>query len=85
MTQKVLRLTQAATQGFEANAREHLKRAKGRVENPWFRPMIFCPGADAFGPWRCLPLSGESLAEALRLQASRAHLLVDDSDAEVMQ
>ena len=39
-TQKVLTCTPAVTQGLEANVLKYLKH-KSRVQNPWFRPMIF--------------------------------------------
>lgn len=72
ITQKVLELSPAVTQGFDANVSKYLKHQAGRVLNPWFKPMIFVPpeeGAEAglgLARWRCLPLSEENLAEHRR-------------------
>jgi len=74
-TQKVLELSPAVTQGFDANVVKYLKHQAGRVQNPWFKPMIFVPsvadeadGDDTNGgmKWQCLPLCEENLPEATR-------------------
>jgi len=39
-SKKVLEITPAKRQGFKANVVAYLRK-DGRVENPWFRPMIF--------------------------------------------
>jgi len=46
-TQKVLQMSPAREQGFEANARRYLRQQLGRVKNPWFKPMVLLQGEDA--------------------------------------
>eukprot|EP00931_Biecheleriopsis_adriatica_P081292 TRINITY_DN5460_c0_g1_i3.p1 TRINITY_DN5460_c0_g1~~TRINITY_DN5460_c0_g1_i3.p1 ORF type:complete len:327 (-),score=59.82 TRINITY_DN5460_c0_g1_i3:193-1173(-) len=65
-TQKVLEISVATTQGFDANAQKFLKRKSGRTSNPWFRPMIFTPGASTGDSRRCLPLSAENLLSCVK-------------------
>eukprot|EP00928_Gymnodinium_smaydae_P064398 TRINITY_DN4772_c2_g1_i1.p1 TRINITY_DN4772_c2_g1~~TRINITY_DN4772_c2_g1_i1.p1 ORF type:complete len:249 (-),score=47.81 TRINITY_DN4772_c2_g1_i1:249-923(-) len=45
-TKKVLHVTPAATQGFEANVQAFVRRDAQRIVNPWFRPMIFGRSSD---------------------------------------
>jgi len=40
-TQKILEVTPAITQGFEANVAQFMRKDAQRIQNPWFRPMIF--------------------------------------------
>lgn len=40
-TRKVLEVSPALTQGFEANVEMYARRDAQRIQNPWFRPMIF--------------------------------------------
>lgn len=40
-TQKVLEVAPALTQGFDANVAQYIKKDSQRIQNPWFRPMIF--------------------------------------------
>lgn len=70
VTQKVLEMTPATTQGFEGNVVKYLKHQAGRVQNPWFKPMIFVKGE---GADTCLPLAEENLPESVRstLKTSR--------------
>lgn len=44
-THKILEVSPALTQGFEANVAQYVRRDAQRVQNPWFRPMIFRPDA----------------------------------------
>jgi hypothetical protein len=44
-TQKILEVSPALTQGFEANVTQYVRKDAQRIQNPWFRPMIF---ADIF-------------------------------------
>jgi len=72
VTQKVLEVSPAVTQGLAANACKYLKYQAGRVQNPWFKPMIFVPPEDGpevgarAAPWQCLPLTEENLPGPLR-------------------
>eukprot|EP00928_Gymnodinium_smaydae_P099667 TRINITY_DN9577_c0_g2_i3.p1 TRINITY_DN9577_c0_g2~~TRINITY_DN9577_c0_g2_i3.p1 ORF type:complete len:328 (+),score=61.30 TRINITY_DN9577_c0_g2_i3:82-1065(+) len=45
-TKKVLQVTPAATQGFDANVKAYVRRDAQRIVNPWFRPMIFGRSTD---------------------------------------
>eukprot|EP00928_Gymnodinium_smaydae_P099665 TRINITY_DN9577_c0_g1_i1.p1 TRINITY_DN9577_c0_g1~~TRINITY_DN9577_c0_g1_i1.p1 ORF type:complete len:322 (+),score=68.91 TRINITY_DN9577_c0_g1_i1:61-1026(+) len=45
-TKKVLQVTPAATQGFDANVKAYVRRDTQRIVNPWFRPMIFGRSTD---------------------------------------
>eukprot|EP00421_Protoceratium_reticulatum_P053126 CAMPEP_0168504174 /NCGR_PEP_ID=MMETSP0228-20121227/76234_1 /TAXON_ID=133427 /ORGANISM="Protoceratium reticulatum, Strain CCCM 535 (=CCMP 1889)" /LENGTH=295 /DNA_ID=CAMNT_0008521251 /DNA_START=24 /DNA_END=908 /DNA_ORIENTATION=- len=40
-TQKILEVSPALTQGFEANVAQYVRKDAQRIQNPWFRPMIF--------------------------------------------
>lgn len=40
-TQKILEISPALTQGFDANVTQFVKKDPQRIQNPWFRPMIF--------------------------------------------
>lgn len=45
-TQKILEVSPALTQGFEANITQYVRKDAQRIQNPWFRPMIFADGDD---------------------------------------
>eukprot|EP00421_Protoceratium_reticulatum_P000206 CAMPEP_0168367714 /NCGR_PEP_ID=MMETSP0228-20121227/5880_1 /TAXON_ID=133427 /ORGANISM="Protoceratium reticulatum, Strain CCCM 535 (=CCMP 1889)" /LENGTH=422 /DNA_ID=CAMNT_0008380543 /DNA_START=236 /DNA_END=1503 /DNA_ORIENTATION=+ len=66
VTRKVVEVLPAVTQGFEAHVLKYIKHQGGRVQNPWFRPMIFIRNEGGSSPWRCLPLSEEHLPDRLR-------------------
>jgi len=69
VTQKVLEMSPAVTQGFQANVMKYLKHQAGRVQNPWFRPMIFdfVPHKGGTGvKWCCFSLSEEHLPDNVR-------------------
>lgn len=40
-TRKILEVSPALTQGLEANVAQYARKDAQRVQNPWFRPMIF--------------------------------------------
>jgi len=40
-THKILEVAPALTQGFEANVEQYTRKDAQRIQNPWFRPMIF--------------------------------------------
>eukprot|EP00929_Paragymnodinium_shiwhaense_P095516 TRINITY_DN566_c0_g2_i1.p1 TRINITY_DN566_c0_g2~~TRINITY_DN566_c0_g2_i1.p1 ORF type:complete len:423 (-),score=120.42 TRINITY_DN566_c0_g2_i1:485-1606(-) len=40
-TQKILEVSPALTQGFQANIVQFVRKDAQRIQNPWFRPMIF--------------------------------------------
>jgi len=40
-TQKILEVSPALTQGLDANIAQFVKKDAQRIQNPWFRPMIF--------------------------------------------
>lgn len=40
-THKVIAVAPAAVQGFEANVQQYARKDSQRVQNPWFKPMIF--------------------------------------------
>ena len=40
-THKVIAVAPAAVQGFEANVLQYARKDSQRVQNPWFKPMIF--------------------------------------------
>jgi len=40
-TQKILEVSPALTQGFDANVSQYVRKDAQRIQNPWFRPMIF--------------------------------------------
>jgi hypothetical protein len=40
-TSKVVALSVAATQGSEANVKQHTRKEGVRVTNPWFKPVVF--------------------------------------------
>jgi len=89
VTQKVLELTPATTQGFEGNAIKYLKHQAGRVQNPWFKPMIFVKGDSEDARDVCLPLAEENLPAWLRgkigtrpqpSQAKQSTCVEDDTD-----
>jgi len=40
-TQKILEVSPAITQGLEGNIAQFVKKDAQRIQNPWFRPMIF--------------------------------------------
>mmetsp|Transcript_45308 Transcript_45308/g.113982 ORF Transcript_45308/g.113982 Transcript_45308/m.113982 type:complete len:424 (+) Transcript_45308:148-1419(+) len=71
-TDKVLDVSPAKTQGLAANACKYLKHQATRIQNPWFKPMIFVPPEDGAEvgtgavPWCCLPLTEENLPEPIR-------------------
>lgn len=46
-TQKILQVAPALTQGFEANMKQFVRKDAQRIQNRWFRPMIF--GRDEAG------------------------------------
>jgi len=46
-TQKILEVTPALTQGFDSNVTEFMRKDAQRIQNPWFRPMIFALGEGA--------------------------------------
>jgi len=79
VSQKVLEHSPAVTQGFDANVKKYLKHQAGRVQNPWFKPMIFVPpmrDTEAVcSRWRRLPLSEENLREHARTMALVAAVL----------
>jgi len=58
-SKKVLEITAAITQGFEANVAQYARKDAQRVKNEWFKPMIFAEESD-----KC------SADEALRESAS---------------
>jgi len=68
-TQKVPEVSAATTQGFDANVLKYLQQQSNRIQNPWFKPMIFVPSHVEGQPWSCLPLSMETLPPRLRSQA----------------
>jgi hypothetical protein len=45
-SQKILEVSPALTQGFEANVTQYVRKDAQRIQNPWFRPMIFTDGDD---------------------------------------
>jgi len=45
-THKILEVSPALTQGFEANVAQYVRKDAQRIQNPWFRPMIFADGDD---------------------------------------
>lgn len=49
-TQKILEVSPAITQGFEANIAQFVKKDAQRIQNPWFRPMIFGPEGEGGMP-----------------------------------
>jgi len=73
VTKKVLEVTPAVTQGFQANAFKYLKHQSARVQNPWFKPMIFLTGDDGVVQQLALPLAEENLPAPMQqmLQASK--------------
>jgi len=66
VTQKVLEMSPAVTQGFQANVMKYLKHQAGRVQNPWFRPMIFVPEEGSGVQWCCFSLCEENLPDSVR-------------------
>jgi len=66
VTQKVLEMSPAVTQGFRANVVKYLKHQAGRVQNPWFRPMIFVPNEGTGVQWCCFSLCEEHLPDRVR-------------------
>lgn len=66
VTQKVLEMSPAVTQGFQANVMKYLKHQAGRVQNPWFRPMIFVPNEGSGVQWCCFSLCEEHLPDSVR-------------------
>ena len=40
-TKKILEVVPAITQGFEANVAQYTRKDRQRIQNPWFRPMVF--------------------------------------------
>eukprot|EP00927_Polykrikos_kofoidii_P048630 TRINITY_DN42878_c0_g1_i1.p1 TRINITY_DN42878_c0_g1~~TRINITY_DN42878_c0_g1_i1.p1 ORF type:complete len:355 (+),score=67.47 TRINITY_DN42878_c0_g1_i1:135-1199(+) len=45
-TRKILEVFPAATQGFDANVAKFVRKDAQRIQNPWFRPMIFSVDGD---------------------------------------
>jgi len=45
-TRKILEVSPAVTQGFEKNVAQYASKHADRIQNPWFRPMIFRAGDD---------------------------------------
>ena len=41
MSHKIIGVTPAVTQGFDANVKQLLRKEVQRVQNQWFRPLIF--------------------------------------------
>jgi len=46
-TQKILEVSPAVTQGFDANVQQYARKDALRIKNSWFRPMIFTAGGEA--------------------------------------
>jgi hypothetical protein len=66
-TKKVLEMMPADTQGFEACAVAYLKQQAGRVQNPWFRPIIFVQSEQgSTSKYRIRPLTEGNLPEPYR-------------------
>merc|ERR1712008_546495 len=41
-THKIIEVSPAALQGFDANVAQHVvRKGSRRIHNPWFRPMVF--------------------------------------------
>jgi len=66
---KVPEVSAATTQGFESNVWKYLQQSSSRINNPWFKPMIFLP-SELPELWHCHPLSLDVLPEPLRCQAA---------------
>lgn len=45
-TQKILEVSPAVTQGFQANVARYVRKDAQRIKNAWFRPMIFGAGGE---------------------------------------
>jgi len=67
---KVPEVSAATTQGFESNVWKYLQQSSSRINNPWFKPMIFLPSEELPEVWHCHPLSLDVLPEPLRCQAA---------------
>jgi len=63
-TQKVLETQPAVTQGLEQNIRAYHAQAE-RVQNPWFKPMIFVQTNIPETPWCGVPLCDANFREVL--------------------
>mmetsp|Transcript_29591 Transcript_29591/g.64339 ORF Transcript_29591/g.64339 Transcript_29591/m.64339 type:complete len:418 (+) Transcript_29591:28-1281(+) len=83
VSHKVLELSPAITQGFDANVIKYLKTQAERVQNPWFKPMIFVP--DSEGNCCCLPLCEENLPEKLRNLVTTSGILSAKPGAETKE
>lgn len=46
-TQKIVKVVPALTQGFEANVAAFTRKDAQRIQNQWFRPLIFGPDGAA--------------------------------------
>jgi hypothetical protein len=69
VTQKVLEMKPADTQGFDNNVLKYIKHQANRVQNAWFRPMIFKPSSDpqkGIRSCECLTLAVENLPKRLQ-------------------
>lgn len=80
VTQKVLEMSPAVTQGLDANVLKYLNYQAGRVQNPWFKPMIFVASETPGTPWRCLSLTEENLPPRLRRQLGTCSSAAEVSD-----
>jgi len=60
VTQKVLETQPATTQGLEANIKAYRAQAQ-RVQNPWFKPIIFVQTDNPNKPWCGVSLCGAKL------------------------
>jgi len=45
-TRKIIEVSPAVSQGFDANVAQHVRKDSHRILNPWFRPMIFPAAAN---------------------------------------
>lgn len=59
-TQKIIEVYSAKTQGFKSNCVKFLKGGCKRIQNPWFRPMVF---HKVNGQCVCLPFKDSFVAQ----------------------
>jgi len=60
-SQKVLEVALAEVQGLHANAISYLNAHGDRVQNVWFKPIIFVQAPDQPDEWKAIPLTESNL------------------------
>merc|ERR1712232_266931 len=58
---KVLEVAVAAVQGFEANVISYLNTHASKVQNAWFKPIIFVHAPGQTPDWKAVPLTEANL------------------------